>query len=382
MWQLHLRDLSSLDDTPIPGTEGASGPFFSPDGEWLAFFDPSLPSPIPLKKVSLRGGAPQIINHGITSSSAGGASWGSDDTIIFSNAVGGYERQLWRVPASGGEPEQLTQPRGLMLEDPELNHHWPDILPGGKAVLYTSATGPLASKVEVLDLDTGSVKTLIDPGTYARYVSTGHLIYAWAGDLFAVPFDTGKLEVTGPPIRVVKDVLMTWTGNAQFSVSDNGSLIYVSNDHQATDPSSNAKIVWVDHDGREEEALALPGQPRSIRISPDGKSLAATNAGRLANVWLYDLERGTGRPISEDRTFESWPIWTPDGRGIVYNSNRAGGPMLNLFRWHMDESIPPHQLTDRTFRQQPETWSADGKTLIFASVKMRVLPSADHVSGC
>ena len=183
-------------------------------------------------------------------------------------------------------------------------------------------------------------------------------------------FDIGKLEVTGPPIRVVKDVLMTDTGNAQFSVSDNGSLIYVSNDSQAyTELWSNATIVWVDHDGREEEVLALPGLPRSMRISPDGKSLAATNVGRLATVWLYDLERGTGRPISEGRTFESWPIWTPDGRGIVYHSNRAGGPMLNLFLWHMDESITPQQLTDRTFRQQPETWSADGKTLIFTEAK-------------
>ncbi|UCF43088.1 MAG: serine/threonine-protein kinase, partial [Planctomycetota bacterium] len=216
--KLYLRELDEPKARPLPGTESAINPFFSPDGEWIGFTDHFEAK---LKKVSVKGGAPFIF-PGECRGFRGG-SWGEDDSIIFSPGSGG----LWRVSASGEGLERLTMP------DPnqgEGGHRWPQILPGGKAVLFTNARKYRVDEfqIEIYSLETGKQHMLFKGGTYARYVSTGHIIYGRDETLYAAPFDIEHLKVSGSSIPVVPDV-MTPRGSfsAQFAISRDGTLVYV-----------------------------------------------------------------------------------------------------------------------------------------------------------
>ena len=208
--QLYLRAMAELESTPIRGTEsGARSPFFSPDGQWVGFWQGGA-----LKKVAISGGAP------VTLCAAGnpfGANWGADDTIVFGQGNEG----LWQVPGTGGTKQHL-----ITLDSGEYGHG-PQILPGGKAVLFTVGRGGIwdDAQIVVQDLETGERKVLINGGTDARYVPTGHLVYAREGTLLSMPFDLARLEVTGGPVPIVEGVMQTdanQTGAAQFSFSRNG----------------------------------------------------------------------------------------------------------------------------------------------------------------
>src|SRR6516164_5937294 len=215
--QLYLRSIGRFEAAPIPGTEGAESPFFSPDGQSVGFFAEGK-----LKTVSLSGGAPRTV----CSVSAGrGASWGSDGTIILAPFL---TSGLFRVSALGGTPTPLTTPD---RKKGEFSHRWPEILPGGNEVLFTIWTGIFnldKQRIGVLSLRTGERRVLFEGGTYARYVPSGHLVYARAGELLAVPFDLNRLEVTGPPVSVVEGVsTVVILGVAQFNFSRDGAFAYV-----------------------------------------------------------------------------------------------------------------------------------------------------------
>jgi serine/threonine protein kinase len=371
-WQLHLRDLSTLEDRPIPGTDQGTGPFFSPDGEWLGFFDVRA-RPFKMKKVSPRGGSPLTITEG----ESGGASWGQAGTIVFANSTVVGRKELWQTSSDGGGAEQLTD---LMGSDTsgfnDTHQRWPDILPGGSAVLYArtgknrrSAPATFeAMSIRVLDLETGVHKTLIDPGTFPRYAPTGHLVYAWAGNLLAAPFDLETLEVTGPAVVVQENVLVGWAGNAHFDFSKNGTLFFIPKSDEQYSPGLPYKVdaCWVDLAGNEVATLPDEISPLfNARISPDGGSLAAHKPGATFSIWIHDLERGTGRPVSPNDALAFHPTWSPDGSGMAYSSNQGGGSILNLFLWSPEDNGTVRQLTDRSVDQQPQTWSVDGKKLIF-----------------
>ncbi|PYV40297.1 MAG: hypothetical protein DMG09_07115, partial [Acidobacteria bacterium] len=211
--QLYVRPIDRLEATPIPGTEGAESPFFSPDGQSLGFFAEGK-----LKKVSLSGGAALTL---CSAAAIRGASWGPDDNIILTPSVG--VSGLFRVSAAGGTPKPLAIPD---RKKGEISHRWPQILPGGKAVLFTNWSGGSFddARIGVQSLETGERRTLLEGGTYARYVPSGHLVYGHAGGLLAVPFDLKRLEVTGPPVSILEGVsTSSLTGAAQFSFSGDGS---------------------------------------------------------------------------------------------------------------------------------------------------------------
>jgi len=261
--QLHVRAIGRFEATPIPGTEGAESPFFSPDGQSGGFFAEGK-----LKRVSLSGGAPFTV---CSAASNRGGSWGPDDIIIFTpSPVTG----LFRVSAAGGSPKPVAVPD---RKKGELSYRWPQILPGGKAVLVTIWNGITvdAARIDVLSLETGKHRVVVDGGTYARYVPSGHLVYARAGGLLAVPFDLKRLQVTGSPVSILEGVSMNPDfGAAEFSSSADGSLAYVAGGSNG----GESTFLWVDRKG---VAQPLPAPPRaytSPRLSPDGRRLAGRAA--------------------------------------------------------------------------------------------------------
>ena len=204
-----MRHLEDLEVHPLSGTEGASGVFFSPDGQWLGFQAGGE-----LRKISVSGG-PALALCDVQEMVS--ASWGPDDTIIFNRSRTGG---LWRVPASAGTPEQITVPEG---EEGEDSHRLPHVLPGGHAFVFTAGqVGRFdEAKIVVLSLETGERKVLQLRGYDARYVSTGHLVFVHEGDLLAVPFDVDRLEVVGSPALIQEGV---WTDPGQSSQPTSPSL--------------------------------------------------------------------------------------------------------------------------------------------------------------
>ena len=214
--QLFRRSLTEHDPSPIPGTENAYDPFFSPDGDWVDFFADG-----PLRRVSLAGGSPLTICP--TPQLTFGASWGMDDMIIFSQRVSGLSR-LFRVSTDGGEPEQLT---ALDSDERAVGHPWPDVLPGGKWILFTTFEGAsTANPPGLLSLETGERRELA-PDKEGRFVPTGHIVFMRGSTLWAMGFDPVALEVTADPESVVDGIEASPVGSSQYASADNGTLVYL-----------------------------------------------------------------------------------------------------------------------------------------------------------
>jgi Tol biopolymer transport system component/DNA-binding winged helix-turn-helix (wHTH) protein len=339
--QLYLRALDSLESKPIPETEGATNPFFSPDGQWVGFFAGGK-----MKKVSVSGGAVLILGNAPQPS---GASWGSQGRIAFASA--GVEA-LQRVADEGGTPLPLTR-----FQTGEISHRWPDFLPGGEAVLFTVVKGNNWSneQIAVLSLGTGERRTVINGGTYPRYAPSGHLLYAHEGRLMAVPFDPQQLTATGKAVPVVDGVLQS-TG-PQYSFSATGSLVYIPGVAQA----DQSKLVWVSRNGGE-QLLAAPARYYDTPgLSPDGRRVAVGTDGQ---VWLYDFSRETLTRFTFEGSENQDPVWTPDGKRIAFESNKEGPS--NVFWQLADGSGGLERLTTSEYNDNPRSWSPDGQLLAFS----------------
>ena len=350
--QIYVRAIGQGTARPLGGALG-SGPFFSPDGKWLGFWHAPTGT---LRKVAVTGGAPVKICDAV--SGIAGATWGPDDTIVFAWF------DLFRVPASGGSPTTLLkvdEARG------ERFFRHPSFLPSGKAILFTVGMADSYSyddaDIGVLSLETGKKRILVQGGTSPRYAPSGHLIYARAGALLAVPFDAEKLEVTGQPFPVAHGVFMSAnTGMAAFSISQTGHLVYAAGPEER----GTRVLVWVDKNGHKS---ALPVKPQSYlhpRLSPDGRQLAIEVEGASHDIFTYDFARA-GEPTKMSFDGAShWPSWTPDGRRLTFRSWKTG----TMTMWWMpaDRSSPPELLTSIGSMQSPESWSPDGKTLAFTQM--------------
>jgi serine/threonine-protein kinase len=349
--RLYRRSMDSFEAEPIPGTEGARAPFFSPDGSLVGFYAGGE-----VKKVSLEGGALSTVTEMGATPFVGG-DWCPDDTIIFSHCTYGLEKVL----ASGGTTEHITS----VLNTPdEFQHQFPQLLPGGKAILFTIWNTPEDARIAVHDPTSGEHRTVLEPGTHARYVPTGHLVYAWEGELLAASFNLQELTVTGLPVRVLESVLMDENrGAAHFSVSDKGTLVYVPGGIVRDERT----LVWVDRTGKV-EPMPFPTADFAIRASPDGKHLLVSRLGVRGSgldVWIYDLERGTQRRLTDEKGDEYWAAWTHGGQRVVYNSTR--GESVNLYWKQMDGSGPEELFVESEDWLQPFSASADGNLFAFQS---------------
>jgi len=347
---LVLRNLDQFEAHIIPGTEGAASPFFSPDGIWVGYFAGGN-----LMKVSLLGGAPLTICEARTGFDG---CWGEDHAIIYAD---GYNRGLMRVLESGGDPEQITSSLTYTKEESDQQHTHPQILPGGNVILYTVVNNSQDLSIAAYSIETGKKWNLIEHGSNGIYVRSGHLVYAWKGDVMAAPFNLKQMKVTGDPVSVLEGVMMDAWSFAQISISEEGSLVYVPGNIM----EQNSKPVLADGQG-EIRTLDLPaGRYQSPRFSPDGERFLITKLEEKANTWIYDMERGTFHRFTEKEYETFWAIWTPDSKGIVFNSNLYGGPALNLFHQLTNSTDPPVRLTTSNFHQLPKSWSVDGRSLIF-----------------
>jgi serine/threonine-protein kinase len=356
--QLVVRSLDQLDARLLTGFTGIRSPFISPDGHWIGFFEVTSGE---LKKVSILGGPPITLCKFVGLPFE--ASWGPDDTIVF--ATSDASTGLLSVAAGGGEPKVLTKPdtaRG------ETDHGMPFILPRGRAVLLTITMQgqPIDNaQVAVLDLKTGQKKTLIRGGSDARYVDTGHLVYAAAGTLRAVRFDLGRLEVTSDPVPVLEKVTMSGTtGTADFVLAQNGTLVYVPG---GMGGGLARSLAWVSRQGKEEPIKAAP--PRAYvlpRLSPDGTRVALDIRDQDNDVWVWDLKRETLARVTFDPGPDRDPVWTSDSRRIVFDSPRGGtGGTPNLYWQAADNTGTVERLTTSQNPQYTNSISPDGRHLLF-----------------
>jgi serine/threonine-protein kinase len=354
---LYLRSLDSPEVVMVPGTESASSPFFSPDGKWVAFFAAGV-----LKKVSVMGGTPVEL---CDAPSGRGGSWSEDGTIVFSPL---YTAGLARVPEEGGEPEIVTRPDQAQNE---RTHRWPDVLPGGRAAVCTIGTLDNPGYYEdatiaVVDLDSGEIRPLIEGGSFARYSRTGHLIYSRLGELLAVPFDLGRMEVTGPPAPMMDQVARaSMSGAVHFAVSLEGTMMYVP----ATLLPLEGSMVWVDREGRAETIMYTPVPFLAPRLSPDGTKVAVgIGAGRGdGDIWIHDVARGKSTRLTFESDYVA-PLWTLDGKRVVFGVTRGVSEGL---AWKAVDGSEAEQMIlslDPEYVAQPEAWHPDGETLVFTRV--------------
>jgi serine/threonine-protein kinase len=345
--QLYLRPLDTLEARPIPGTEGAFSPFFSPDGQWIGFFAGGK-----LKKVSVNGGSVATLADADT---RGGASWSSEGTLAFQWRS---ERILQQVSQEGGTPRPLTR-----AEKTSLFHRWPEFLPGGTAVLFTGSTSNFAwndAQINIQIVGGADRVDLLQGGTQPRFASTGHLLYARGGFLMAAPFDTRRLAVTAPAFRVLEGLRQSpSSGSAQYGVSETGTLVYLAGSMVGRE----ASLVWVRRDGEEQMLSDAPRAYQFPRVSPDGRRVAVSIADEESHIWSYDVSRDTLDRLTFEGKDNSTFAWSPDGRSIAFRSDRGGPP--NLFLQALDGSSSVERLTTSDSPNSPNSFSPDGRLLAF-----------------
>jgi len=351
---IYARRLDGLAATPMPGTEGGHNPFFSPDGEWIAFFADGK-----LKKVALSGGGAATLAD---AEDPRGGAWLEDGTIVFAPRV---ESPLLRVPVGGGAPAPVT---ALDAKLEQRTHRWPDGLPGGRGLLYTAhtKTGSYDDASLVVQGPGGEPRrVLLKGGYHARYLSSGHIVYLHDKKLFAVPFDLDRLQLAGPAVPVIQGVAgATPSGTAQFSASRNGLLVY------APAVTSRNVLSWLDRSGRLTPLRSQPAAYQDLRLSPEGDrvALAIEQQGRF-DIWVLDLRRDTLSRLTfhPDNDFD--PVWTSDGRRIAYTSWRPDVGATNLFWQRADGSGEPERLTTNANRQFRGSWHPSGRFFAFTEAR-------------
>jgi serine/threonine-protein kinase len=341
--RLATRLLDQDQANTLPGTEGGSEPFFSPDSQWIGFFAGDR-----LKKISVNGGAPVTLCTG----GARGASWGEDGYIAVALSSGG---PLSRISEAGGEPQPFTK-----LAAGESSHRWPQIW-RDQLVVFTATAYNIGSdngRIEVLSLKTGRVKVLPMTGYFGRYVPTGHILYVHHGVLYGIKFDPSSLEVAGEPVPLLESLSPNPnTGGGQFSFSgtgsDTGILVYL----EGRGPAVTWQPGWLDSSGKIQFLAVKPGVYTNPRVSPDGRKVALLNE---TNVDVLDLERDTALRL--DLGPATVPAWAPDGKHLAFLS-LSGCCALSWVR--SDGAGDPVRLLEAPHHVVPTSFTPDGRRLAY-----------------
>jgi serine/threonine protein kinase/Tol biopolymer transport system component len=352
--ELYLRSLDRAEATAIPGTERASGPFFSPDGAWVAFGAENT-----LKKIPIAGG-PAVSIPNTQVGRIFGASWGEDGTIFLATRPG-----IFKVSSAGGMPEAVTKPESAE------RHLLPYLLPGGKSLLFTSVTTSWETANVVLrSLGTGQQRVLIQGGTDARYVNTGHILYMKLGTLMAVPFDLASQQIAGPSVALIENVMHAInapngndeTAAGQFALSSAGTMAYLVGGPGKFLESS---FVWVDRKGVAEPLSTAPVRPYLFpRLSPTGDKIVVgirTGVGRGTDLWVFDVNRGTPTRLTFDGAGNA--VWAPDGKRVAVFMN-VGATTSGLYTVAADGTGKPEPAATIDGAQNPASWSPNGLAVL------------------
>jgi serine/threonine-protein kinase len=356
--RLFVRRLDLDEIRPIPGTDGTAyfvSPFMSPDGLEVGFFAEGK-----LKKVSLAGGSPITL---CDAPDPRGGSWGADGTIVF---VPSPTSGLWRIPASGGEPRRVTNPDTVKGD----THGFPQILPDGEHVLFTLWGRNSPPRAAVISLRTGEQRIVLEDARRARYLPTGHLVFARPGTLLAVPFSLKRLETSGSPVPVLEGLVTNsnFTQAAEYAFSQEGTLVY------AASRQLQRTLVWVDRKGMTERAPFPPGGYAAVALSPDGGRLAAITVDKDEKQALVfgDFDRRTLSRSAAEGTLQGL-AWPPDGKHVAFGFG-PGRTMQNAFWQSTDGSTPPERLTSEApLRSElPFSFSPDGSLLLVGTRNLAV----------
>ncbi len=336
--RIFVRDLARENPEALAETEEGSNPFFSPDGEWLGFVSGGK-----LKKTALRGGSPISLAD---ASPSRGACWGDDGTIVFAPTV---NSALFRIPAAGGEPRPLT---ALDAASHERTHRWPEILPGGKFVLFTVGTEDKPgdydeARIDAVSLATGKRHVVYRGASMARWAPPNHLLLARHGDVLAVPFDPETASVRGTPVPVLQGVSGDpRSGAAFFCAARNGAVAYI----EGLSVEGKTEFAWIDRAGKSEPTAIPPGLHQNLSLSPDGQKLVyaeGPGGGARTDVWIANLAQGGQFQLTSTGQAAT-PCWTPDGKSVVYSKpdgdavlmQRADGSGAPRVVWQTTHLVP------------------------------------------
>ena len=341
--RVFIRRLSESALRPLQGSEGGSNPFFSYDGEWLGFFADGK-----LKKVPVSGGAAQVLAD---APSGRGGSWGADGTIVFAPIA---EGGIARISAAGGTVVTLTT-----VKPTERSHRWPHLLPDGRNVVFTiQLAGKLFDDaiIATVPIDAGEPTVVLEGGSGAQFVESGHLIYARAGNLLAIGFDPVAARASGAAITVLDSVRSNFlNGVVPVTVSSNGTLLYL----QGQSVSASMSLLMASRTGETKPLLDRSVFNPSFRLSPDGKRVAVSINDGQVNIWIVELEGGGRRRFTLGAGSKSSPVWSPDGSRLYYLSNTGGTP--RTVARAVDNPGSEDELTP--YGMLPMTISPDGSVL-------------------
>jgi Tol biopolymer transport system component len=349
---LFVRAIDAVEAQPLAGTENAGQPFWSPDSKHIGFAAQGQ-----LKRISLAGGPPQ--NVAPVGLAFGGASWSSAGDILFSAGQGSA---IKRVPASGGEPVDVTKLTTLV-------HARPSFLPDGRHFLFVNvrSTGPGAQDVYVASLDGGEPVLVVNGAGRAAYVP-GYLVFNRGAMLMAQAFDLDRLALTGDPVRVADSLASGGGGVATpFSVSPAGVLAYVPGGPAGI---ALSRLTWYGRDGRSLGTVGDAANYGDVAIAPDGRRIAVHlhEEPQGGNIWLWDGSRGNFSQFTFDRSHNMVPIWSPDGSSIVFTSNRGSGGIFNLYRKAASGATTEELLLESKINKMPEASTGQhGGLLLFAN---------------
>jgi serine/threonine-protein kinase len=347
MGRLAVRRLEDATITPLAGTDGASSPFFSPDGKWIGYFAEHK-----LRKVPAVGGEPVTLCEAAVDR---GATWTEDGQIVAALSASG---ELSSVPASGGTPRPFSN---FKSDLPEItDHRRPVALPGGRGILFISGSGAATGSLRVLPKGGDRARTLVEGSSTARYLASGHLLYNRGNTIYAAPLDLNRLEFTSPELPLVDRVAYNHFLGADFDVSASGTLVY-----RTVPPAANLVAMWLGPSGTEGLVLPKAGDYVTPRLSPDGRRLALTSEFK---VWIYDLGRETMTRLTFGSEAQCCPVWSPDGEYVAFGSFAAGGSQeqdaLAWTRWDGVGTVG-RLPSARGTTAVPFSFSPDGKWLAF-----------------
>src|SRR6266576_1213324 len=355
--QLLIRPRSQLHAIAVTGTEGATTPFFSPDGKHVGFLREHI-----VQIASVSGGPPITVSDSLTG--VAGASWGPDN-FIYADAV-----SLVRVEARpGAVPRWFTT---LDTAGREVHHSWPDVLPNGKGVLFTvgfsgrnGLKGGTSYAIAVADIPSGKHRVILDDAMYARYATPGYLLYVTTNKaLMAVPFDQNSMKIAGEPTALAEGMRLGVLGSADLAVSATGTLIYATGAGEG-----KQELVWVTRDGKEQAvdpdwAAFYMGTPT---LAPDGKAVAearAANVESLSGIWIKRLDRGPSIKLTVDMKDSFMPAWTPDGKSVTFFFFNDTGA-TDLWTQRADGGAQAVMQVHEKSKLYNARWSPDGKWLLF-----------------
>jgi serine/threonine-protein kinase len=349
-YQLFRRRLDGEEATPIAGTDGAMEPFFSPDGQWLAFFVQNGR----LRRMPAAGGeAVDLAEVG----GAQGASFAPDGSMIFN---GQHGEGLWRVAAGDARPSPVTK-----VDDAagQAGHHWPHVLPDGKHLLYTvELDGKPYSEAQIVisAIDGSDSRVLITAGSDARYIPTGHILYWREGSLWGVPFDLSTRQLNGTAVVILPDVMASEAnGQAHYSISANGTLVYVP----GRDTQQERSLMLVDRAGTAKPLTTERRAFETVAVAPDGRRLVVTLTAANDSLWTMELDRPSLTRITYEAE-NALPAWSPDGSRLALSRHKGGEPR-QLFVMPSDGSTSPTRLHQSSRNESPFTWTGNGDVMAY-----------------